>query len=44
MASRSKRFKEKLHSHAEFYTIPARVLGIMSKFQIKITRDIQIYG
>ncbi len=29
----------KLLSRAEFYTIPARVLGIMSVFQIKITRD-----
>jgi hypothetical protein len=28
--------------HTEFYTIPARVLGIMSDLQIKITRDIYV--
>ncbi len=34
--------KEKLLSHYEFYTIPARAFSLMSDFQIKITRNMYV--
>ncbi len=42
LESRKKDLKVKLLFRAEFYTIPPRVLGVMSVFQIKITREIYV--